>query len=216
MTTDSKQTAENNVPDLAAPEDHVRRKVLRAATGCVVGAASSILLGATNALAAPSSDRKILIAYFSRTGNTRELANQIQQRVGGDLFELKTVHSYPKEYRATTDQAKREQEASFRPQLVTEPPNLGAYDTVFVGYPNWCGTLPMVYFTFFEKYNFSSKTLIPFSTHEGSHLGRSTADMKALCPNARILDGIALRGGVNSTVKSDSSRREVAEWLRKL
>jgi flavodoxin len=187
-----------------------------AAAGCVVGAASSALAGTTKAMAATSSERKILIAYFSRTGNTRELASQIQQRVGGDLFELRTAHSYPKEYRATTDQAKREQEANFRPQLVTEPPNLSTYDTVFVGYPNWWGTLPMVFFSFFEKYNFAGMTLIPFSTHEGSHFGGSVTDMKRLCPNSRILDGIALRGGLNSTVKSDSARREVAEWLKKL
>lgn len=200
--------------DASAPENSSRRKIVMAAAGCVAGTASSALLGALTAMAAPS-ERKILIAFFSRTGNTRDLANQIQQGVGGDLFELRTVHSYPKEYRATTDQAKREQEAGFRPQLAAEPPNPGAYDTIFVGYPNWWGTLPMVFFSFFEKYRFAGKTLIPFCTHEGSYLGGSVADLRRLCPNARILEGLALRGGVNSTVKSEASRREIAEWLRK-
>lgn len=204
------------VNDVCEADNPLRRKILMAASGCVISAVSSTLAGARKAMAATSSDRKVLIVYFSRTGNTRDLANQIQQRLGGDVFELRTVHSYPKEYRATTDQAKREQEANFRPQMAAEPSNLVAYDTVFVGYPNWWGTLPMVFFSFFEKYNFAGKTLIPFCTHEGSHLGGSVADMKRLCPNARILDGIALRGGVNSTVKSDASRREVAEWLKRL
>lgn len=206
----------SSVGKVCEPDNPLRRKILMAATGGVIGAVASTLAGTREAMAATPSDRKVLIVYFSRTGNTRDLANQIQQRVGGDLFELRTVHSYPKEYRATTDQTKREQEANFRPQLAAEPQNLGAYDTVFVGYPNWWGTLPMAFFSFFEKYNFTGKTLIPFSTHEGSHLGGSVADMRRLCPNARILEGIALRGGVNSTVKSDASRREVAEWLTRL
>lgn len=194
-----------------------RRQLLKAtAAGLIAGVAAPLLPGQSPAYAADKTSAKILIAYYSRTGNTRELANQIHQRVGGDLFEVRTVHSYPKEYRATTDQAKREQEANFRPQLTADVQNMGSYDVVFIGYPNWWGTLPMAFFTFFEKYNFAGKTLVPFSTHEGSHLGRSVADMKALCPNSRILDGIALRGGTNSTVKADSARREVAEWLRKL
>ncbi len=122
--------------------------------------------------------RKVLIAYFSRTGNTGEFAKGIQERVDGDLFEIRTAHSYPKEYKATTEQAKREQEESFRPQLVSEVPNIGAYEVVFVGYPNWWGTLPMALFSFLEKYDFAGKTLIPFSTHEGSQLGRSVTDLR--------------------------------------
>ena len=131
------------------------------------------------------------------------------------MFELRTVHSYPREYRATTDQAKREQEANFRPQLTAEIQNMEAYGTVFIGYPNWWGTLPMAFFTFLEKYDFAGKTLIPFSTHEGSYLGRSVDDIRALCPKSKIMDGIALRGGNNSSVRSDSARREMAAWLRK-
>ena len=203
--------------DPSKPRDESRRILLRNTTvGLIAGLAGAFLPGVSRSFAADNSSRKILIAYYSRSGNTRELANQIHQQVGGDMFELKTVHSYPKEYRATTDQAKREQEANFRPQLTAEVQNMGAYDTVFVGYPNWWGTLPMAFFSFFEKYDFSGKTLIPFSTHEGSYFGRSVEDIRRLCPNSKVLEGIALRGGNNSTVRSDSSRREVTEWLRKL
>lgn len=204
------------VIDEPAPQDQSRRKLLLATVaGLVAGVAAPILSSQSSAFAAEKTSGRILIAYYSRTGNTRELANQIHQRIGGDIFEVRTVHAYPKEYRATTDQAKREQEANFRPQLTAEVQNMGSYDVVFIGYPNWWGTLPMAFFSFLEKYNFSGKTLIPFSTHEGSHLGRSVDDMRALCPNSRILDGIALRGGNNSTVRTDSARREVAGWLRK-
>ena len=211
-----KQKMDTSIINEADTLQPPRRKLLMAgAAGLVAGVAAPFLSRPSSAFGAEKSNGKILIAYYSRTGNTRELANQIQQRVGGDLFEVRTVHSYPKEYRATTDQAKREQEDNFRPQLTAEVQNMESYTTVFIGYPNWWGTLPMAFFSFLEKYNFAGKTLIPFSTHEGSHLGRSVADMKTLCPNSRILDGIALRGGNSSTVKTDSARREVAEWLRK-
>nr|WP_321981196.1 flavodoxin [uncultured Cohaesibacter sp.] len=81
---------------------------------------------------------KILVAYYSRTGNTRTVAEQVQQLTGADIFELKTVHSYPAENRATTDQAKREQQENFRPQLTAQVENMATYDVVFIGYPN-CG-----------------------------------------------------------------------------
>ena len=215
---ESKQKADASTINEVGAFGESRRKLLKAgAAGLVVGVAGPILIlsGQSPAHAAEKASGKILIAYYSRTGNTRDLANQIHQSVGGDVFEVRTVHSYPKEYRATTDQAKREQEAHFRPQLTAEVQGMDSYEVVFIGYPNWWGTLPMALFSFLEKYNFSGKTLIPFSTHEGSHLGRSVDDMRALCPKSKILDGIALRGGNNSTVRTDSARREVVGWLRK-
>ena len=205
------------IHNAADTPDASRRKLLKAgAAGLIAGVAAPMLGGQSSAFAAEKRNGKVLIAYYSRTGNTREVATQIQQRVGGDLFELRTVHSYPKEYRATTDQAKRELEAGFRPQLTAEVQNMNAYEVIFIGYPNWWGTMPMAFFSFLEKYKPAGKTLIPFCTHEGSHLGRSVTDMRALCPNAKILDGLALRGGNSGTVRTDSAQREIAEWLRKL
>ena len=213
---ESKQQADASIINEVDTYGEARRKLLKTgAAGLIAGVSAFILPVQSSAWAAGKTTGRVLIAYYSRTGNTRELANQIHQSVGGDIFEVRTVHSYPKEYRATTDQAKREQEANFRPQLTAEVQDMDSYEVVFIGYPNWWGTLPMAFFSFLEKYNFSGKTLIPFSTHEGSHLGRSVADIRVLCPNAKILDGIALRGGNNSTVRTDSARREVAGWLRK-
>ena len=80
---------------------------------------------------------KILIAYYSKTGNTRSVANEIQKNVGGDLFEIKTTHSYPEEYQATTAQAKNEKNNNIRPQLAAKVPNMNSYDVIFVGYPIW-------------------------------------------------------------------------------
>ncbi|BBB92556.1 MAG TPA: flavodoxin [Methylomusa anaerophila] len=153
----------------------------------------------------------MLIAYFSKTGNTREIANQIHANVGSDLFEIKTVDPYPVDYNATTEQAKREQESNYRPKLTATVPNMAAYDVVFLGYPNWWGTMPMALFTFLEGYNFSGKTIIPFCTHEGSRLGRSVSDLRQLCPQANILDGLAVRG---SSVRN--AQNDVATWLRQI
>lgn len=152
---------------------------------------------------------KILIAYFSKTGNTQEVAKQIQTIVGGDLFEIATQEPYPTEYRPTVDQAKKEQETNFRPQLSTTVQNLESYDIVYLGYPNWWGTMPMPVFTFMESYNFSGKTIVPFCTHEGSRLGRSVTDIRSLAPQANVLEGLAIRGS-----DAKSSQNEVTNWLR--
>ena len=88
---------------------------------------------------------------------------------------------------------------------------MGSYHVVFVGYPNWWGTIPRPVATFFSEYDFSGKTVVPFCTHEGSQLGRSVPDIKKLCPQSTILDGLAVRG---SDVKN--AQNEVSGWLREL
>ena len=83
------------------------------------------------------------------------------------------------------------------------------YDVIYLGYPNWWGTFPMAVFTFLESYDFTGKTIVPFCTHEGSGLGSSERDIKQLCPNAKILSGIAIRGG--SVLSADNI---VQSWLK--
>jgi flavodoxin len=153
---------------------------------------------------------KILVAYFSHSGNTRTVAEQIHKAVGGDLFEIKTVNAYPKDYNTVVDQAKREQAANTRPVLSSQVSNLNSYDVIFLGYPNWWGTLPMAMFTFLESYNFAGKTIIPFCTHEGSALGRSVNDIRKLAPQAAVRDGLAVRGGSVSRAGND-----ITVWLGK-
>ena len=209
-----KDMASINEADTMCP---FRRKFLKVTVaGLIAGVAAPILSGQSSSFAAGKGTGNVLIAYFSRTGNTREVANQIHQRVGGDNMEIRTLHPYPEEYGATTEQAKQEQETNFRPPLTTDVKNMDSYDVVFIGYPIWWGTLPMAVFTFLEKYHFDGKTLIPFCTHEGSHLGRSVTDIKALCPSSTISKGLALRGGTSGYVKTESARRDVAEWLSTL
>ena len=192
------------------PQTTSRRRLLKLAAGLVAGGLTSALVTSPRALAQQTGGRRILIAYYSRTGTTREVATQIHAAVGGELFELKTAHSYPAAYRATTNQAKRELNDGFRPKLLTKVSDMIRYETVFIGFPNWWGTMPMAFFSFLEQYDLAGKTVIPFCTHEGSQFGRSLDDLRAHCPNARILDGLALRGGEVDRVTSDPVRSEVA------
>lgn len=188
-----------------------RRYVLKATFAGIMAGLAAPLLPRLSALASEASGGKVLIVYFSRTGNTREVAEQIHKRTGGDMLELKTAHSYPEAYRATTEQAKREQEENFRPTLTADVENVQPYGVIFIGYPNWWGTMPMAFFTFLEKHNFSEKTLIPFCTHEGSGLGRGPRDIARLCTDANIVDGLAVRGSDASEAQSD-----VDQWLRRI
>ena len=113
------------------------------------------------------SQRKILIAYYSYSGNTAEVAKAIQAKTGGDLFEIKSDHAYPAEYRPMTEQAKKEIADGFRPNLTTKVGNIAQYDIVFLGSPNWWGTITPQVSSFLESYDLNGKTVVPFITHGG-------------------------------------------------
>ncbi|MCX9026449.1 MAG: flavodoxin [Candidatus Methanoperedens sp.] len=153
----------------------------------------------------------ILVAYFSHSGNTRVIATQIHESVGGDIFEIVAVDLYPSDYDEVVEQARKELSEEYRPKLKTKVEKMESYEFVFVGYPIWWGTIPMPVAAFLSEYDFSGKTIVPFCTHEGSRLGRSVTDITKLCPQSTILDGLAVRGG---GVKN--APNEVSEWLREL
>lgn len=155
--------------------------------------------------------QKILIAYFSRTGNTREIANQIHKIVGGDIFEIQSANPYPEDYNAVVEQARKELDSDYRPPLKTQVKDLESYDMIYLGYPIWWGTYPMPVKTFLADNDFSGKIIAPFCTHEGSALGRSVTDLKEICPNSTVLTGLAIRG---STVKN--AQDKVSEWLKNI
>lgn len=173
----------------------------------------------------PVTDIKILIAYFSRrgknymdgkvvtleVGNTEVLAHKIQQLMGGDLFEIRTLQEYPEEYIDTTRVARNELRTNARPELAEYVKNMEDYDVVYLGYPNWWGTFPMAVCTFLESADFSGKTIIPFCTHEGSGIGYSEQDLQKICPGAKLITGIAIRGG-----RVASADRQLEEWLQKM
>jgi flavodoxin len=123
----------------------------------------------------------------------------------GDLFRIETVQEYPLDYHETTEVARRELREHARPELRGLPDTIDGYDVIFLGFPNWWGTPPMAVFTFLESIDFAGKTIVPFCTHEGSGLGRSESDIRAACPGATVLDGLALRGagvhGAEASIK---------------
>jgi flavodoxin len=164
-----------------------------------------------------------LIAYYSRkgqnfangrivnlsVGNTEVIANKIQVLTGGDVFEINSVKTYPADYTEATEVAKAELRQNARPELKQNLKNIDDYQVIYLGYPNWWNTFPMVVFTFLESHNFTGKTIIPFCTHEGSGLGNSERDIKKLCPNASVLPGIAIRGSLVANADN-----ELQKWLK--
>lgn len=160
----------------------------------------------TTSAAVNGADSKILIAYFTRTGNTKAVAEHIRELTGGDTFEIKTTKAYPTNYRQCTNVARREQDGDERPALASRVDDAGCYDIIFIGYPIWWGQAPMAVRTFLESYDLSGKTIIPFCTHGGSGLGTSSAVLAALAPGSRFLDGLALRRG-------SGGQEEISRWL---
>lgn len=154
------------------------------------------------------ADSNILVAYFSHSGNTEVIANMVADRTGGTLFKVETVKTYPDDYAECTDVAKEEQDNDERPELATHVEDMDQYDVIFLGFPNWWGTLPMAMFTFMEEYDFSGKTIIPFCTHEGSRLGRSEEDIAELAPETELLTGFESRGSA-----VDGAQADVEDWI---
>lgn len=159
---------------------------------------------------AGTASPKILVAYFSYSGNTRKLAQQIQKLTGGDLFEIQTVKAYPKEYTPCTEVAKKEKEDNARPELKTKVKDMKQYQVVFVGCPSWWHTAPMAVFTFLESYDFAGKTVIPFCTHESREDGAFAA-IEKLTPKSRHLKGFDTHG--NSV---DNDEPKVKKWLKEI
>lgn len=159
-------------------------------------------------LAETADARKALVAYFSKTGNTEAVANMIAAATGATLIKVEPATPYPEDYTLTTEVALEEQCNNARPALASHVENMADYDVIYLGYPNWWGTMPMAMFTFLEEYDFFGKTIAPFCTHAGSAMGRSEADIAALCPNATLLPGLAVRGSAASGAQAD-----VEAWL---
>lgn len=168
----------------------------------------------------------ILIAYFSRTGenysvgyiekgNTEIVAEMIAEQTGGTLFQIQPVTPYPEGYEDTKVIATRENESNARPAIANKVDNMESYDTIFIGYPIWYGTNPMIINSFLESYDLSGKTIIPFCTAAGSGFGSSISDIKKICPNGVFSDGFTVSGSDAQNAQS-SVRSSVISWLDKI
>lgn len=156
------------------------------------------------------SDR-VLVLYFSETGNTQKLANIIYDEVGGDFRRIEPVEAYPTGD-ALFDYTEEEANNDARPEFKDLDINIDDYDTIFVGYPIWWYQMPMIMYTFFDEYDLSGKTIVPFNTHEGSGDSGTYSDIQDLEPDATVLDGLAIRGG---DMEGDQTET-VRNWLEDL
>ena len=157
------------------------------------------------------------MAYFSQRGETyvngkieiREKGNTevVAERLAAlremTLFHIAKVGDYPRTYQGMVEIAKAEYKEDARPAIVGEVAAMDQYDTVILGYPNWCHTMPKPVFTFLESYDFSGKKIIPFCTNEGSKLGNSVEDIRQLCPQAQVTAGVSIHGAEAATVTDE-------------
>ena len=167
----------------------------------------------------------ILTVYYSRKGenywggsiknlskgNTEIVAEMIHDAVGGDLFEVDTVKPYSADYSTCTEEAKQELHTNARTELKKYMDSLDGYDIIFVGYPNWWGTMPMAMFTFLEHYDLKDKKIVPFCTNEGSGMGSSERDLNKICTGAVVEKGLAVRG-----CEAAKSGDKVSAWAKKM
>ena len=205
-----------------------RRDFLKATGISLAGLAAMCLgCGSTSATSAPAAavttnegakqvmdtknGKKILIAYYSWSGNTKALAEEIHKQVGGDLYPIVPSTPYSETYAVTVARAKQEQLSNARPANKTMIPNVDQYDMVLLGYPNWWGSYPMMIATFAEKHNLDGKKIAPFFTHGGGGEQRCVSDLRKLLPKADVKADLCIGGN-----SARSSQGEVSAWLKKL
>ena len=163
-----------------------------------------------------------LIAFYSRAdenyfggayrripvGNTEKAAKMLAELTGADLFKIEQKEPYSANYQECIAQAKRDLQANARPELVEMPENLDAYDEIYLGYPNYWGTMPMAVYTFLEHYDFTGKTIHPFCTHEGSGLSNTVRDIQKAAKGAVVGTGLAIHGS-----DVDSAMAKLKGWV---
>lgn len=173
------------------------------------------------------TNSKILIAYFSRSGenynvgkvsegNTAKLAKEIAMQTGGDLFEIAPVTAYPVSYDEMLEIATRERSGDERPAIRDKIENFDEYEIVFIGYPIWWGDLPMIMHSFMEGYDFEGKTVVPFNTHEGSGQADTQSTIESKLPGTEVLQGFAMRGSDAQELACTGTDADVREWLEDL
>ena len=166
---------------------------------------------------------KSLVVYYSRKGenfmpggiqvlekgNTAYAAEHIAAAIGADLFEIDTVKPYAAAYKECCKEAVAEKAANARPAIKGTVENMAQYDTIFVCFPNWCGTAPMCVFSFLESYDLTGKKIAPLCTNEGSGLANSEADIAASCKGAQMCPGLSVRGH-----QAKDSFDAIADWAK--
>ena len=136
---------------------------------------------------------KTLVVYFSHTGTTKGVSGYLHNVVGGDIVEFIPVNAYPEGYSDALEPAKQEQRDNARPAIANTIDNFDSYDVIYLGYPIWWGTTPMIINTFLESYDFSGKTVIPYATSGGTGIDQSIQDIRNEIPSADVKDGLLVK-----------------------
>ncbi len=184
-----------------------RRDIL--AGTVLAGLGASLNLGGNPAKAHPTAGRsRALVAYFTRSGNTRLVAGKVRRDLGADLFEIQPAQAYPEDYEATVAQAEREKQAGYEPPLKERVADIGAYGTVYLGFPIWGSTAPTIIKSFLSNHDLFGKDLVPLITHGGYGAGDSLAVLARLAPKSRLRTAFIIRMDQERAIL-----REVTRWL---
>ncbi|MDR0609554.1 MAG: hypothetical protein LBG58_05545 [Planctomycetaceae bacterium] len=155
--------------------------------------------------------KKFLVAYYSHSGNTRTIAKLIQNFTNSGLFEILPKQPYPEDYNKCVEQAKREINSGYKPELQNNIPNLETYKIIFIGSPNWWSTIAPPVVTFLSGCDFSGKIVIPFCTHGGGGQGHCLTDVEKLTPKSVHSEGVAFSGN-----RVHSAQPEIEKWLQNI
>ena len=181
----------------------------RSLTGVLALGLGAMRLG-ENAHAQPVTGRsRVLVAFFTRSGNTRLIAGKVRRDLGADLFEIQPSEPYPEDYEATVAQAEREKQAGHEPPLKESVAEIGAYNAVYLGFPIWGSTAPTVIKSFLSKHDLTGKELVPLITHGGYGAGDSLAVLRRLAPKANLRRPFVVRMDQERAIL-----REVSSWLQ--
>lgn len=167
----------------------------------------------------------ILIAFYSRAGenyfggtyrrvaagNTEKAAEMLSRLTGGKLFKIEQARPYSENYQTCIAEAKADLQKKARPEVLNLPENLDAYDEIYLGYPNYWGTMPMAVYTFLERYDFTGKTIHPFCTHEGSGFAGTVQDIRKAAPGAAVTRGLAIHGS-----NVDGAQAALEKWAQEV
>ena len=212
-----------------------RRFSERASQSDIAAWANGLDLPKANTQPTQSGESKVLVAYFSMPettnpnnmtteeanstvvingevlGNTQYMAQVIQRTTNADIYRIEPQNPYPTDHTTLVAQAREEQDQDTRPAIKDAIPDFDSYDTVFIGYPIWWSNLPQILYTFFDTYDFSGKTVIPFSTHGGSSFAGTPATIQSLEPGAKMLDGLTI-----SRNNIQDAEQEIVSWVNGL
>lgn len=188
-------------------DNATRREILL--TSLLLSLVAGGIASVSPAAAAQLPQGKTIVAYFSRSGNTRVIAGQVSRALRADLFEINPENPYPDDYFQTVDQAKQETDRGYEPPLKEEVATIASYTTVFLGFPIWGMTAPPVIRSFLAAHDLSGKTVIPFITHGGYGLGDSlTVVARHMPPQAQLTDGFSMQAP-----QERQTIERVTKWL---